>query len=215
MIGTSGRRVVMTLGFALCACFALAAHVAIVEGSRLPVAGAWLSLVPIIAFIVLLLRRAQRPLPVLLAVAAAIVVLWLGWPLFERHFQIVFLVEHAGANLALAIIFGRTLIAGRDPLCTRLARLVHETLPPAVERYTRQVTIAWTMFFALAFALSCFLYFAGFLGAWSLFANFLSPVFIAVMFVGEYLVRRLVLPTWERTGLLAGVRAFTRHFRAA
>jgi hypothetical protein len=35
------------------------------------------------------------------------------------------------------------------------------------------------------------------------------------MFALEYMVRIRALPHWERIGILAGARAFTRHFRAA
>ena len=208
-------RVVPALGVALLICFAVGAHIAIVHGSRVPAVGAWLSVLPIVAFVAVPVIRSRRPLSAMLAVAAAVVALWMAWPVLERHFPSVFFLEHAGANLALAIVFGRTLVADREPLCTRFARLLHETLPPDVERYTRQVTIAWTMFFGLMFAVSCVLYLPGFLAVWSLFANILSPILIAAMFIAEYLVRRLVLPKWERTGVLGGIRAFVRHFAVA
>ena len=65
------------------------------------------------------------------------------------------------------------------------------------------------------FVLSCMLYLAGDLAAWSLFANIASPVLVAAMFVVEYLVRYRVLPNWERTGVLGGIRAFARHFATA
>ena len=43
-------------------------------------------------------------------------------------------------------------------------------MPPADEvvRYARQVTLAWTIFFATLFALSCILYLGHFLAAWSI-----------------------------------------------
>ena len=216
MIDAPHSRVIPVLGCALIVAFAVAAHVAIVDGSGKSAIGAWLSLIPVAAFVVLPVRRSRRPLIAFLAVAAAVVVvLWIGWPLLERHFPSVFFVEHAGANLLLAIVFGRTLVRTRDELCTRFARLLHNTLPPDVERYTRLVTFAWTIFFGVMFVLSCLLYFAGFMAVWSLFANILSPILIAGMFLGEYLVRRRVLPKWESTGVLSGIRAFTRHFGAA
>jgi uncharacterized membrane protein len=62
------------------------------------------------------------------------------------------------------------------------------------------------------FLLSCALYLGGFLAAWSLLANILTPILIAAMFVVEYAVRHRVLPGWERVGVLGGIRAFSRHF---
>jgi hypothetical protein len=120
-------------------------------------------------------------------------------------------VTHA-VSLVLAIVFGRTLVGERESLCTRFARLVHTTLPPEVERYSRKVTAAWTIFFAALFLLSCALYLGGFLAAWSLLANILTPILMATMFVVEYAVRHRVLPGWERVGVLGGIRAFSRHF---
>jgi uncharacterized membrane protein len=195
--------------------FAGAAHFAIVDAPHETALGAWLSLIPVAAFALWCVRRTQHRYAALLAVAAAVVILWSVWPAVERNFPRLFFVEHAGANLALAIMFGRTLVGNREALCTRFARLIHGTLPPEVERYTRQVTAAWTIFFFVFFALSCLLYLCGFIAAWSLLANILSPVFVAGMFVVEYLVRHRVLPKWERTGVLGGVRAFTRHFGTA
>jgi uncharacterized membrane protein len=84
-----------------------------------------------------------------------------------------------------------------------------------VERYTRGVTVAWTLFFSSLFALSCALYLAGMLEAWSLLANILGPVLVGAMFIIEYAVRHRVLPDLERAGLLSGVRAFSRHMAAA
>ena len=94
----------------------------------------------------------------------------------------------------------------------RFARLLHGTLPVEVERYSRRVTAAWTIFFATLFALSCTLYFGGFLAAWSVLANILSPILTVAMFMVEYAIRHRVLPQWERVGLLGGIRAFSRHF---
>jgi len=215
VIGAPHSRAALALGLVLLAAFAIAAHVAIVDGSRQPAVGAWLSLIPVAALAFWAVRRSRRPLATLLAVVAAVVALWIGWPVLERHFPSLFFVEHAGANFVLAIVFGRTLARNRQPLCTRFARLLHGTLPPEVERYTRQVTLAWAIFFVMVFVLSCVLYLGGFLAVWSLLANILSPVLVAGMFFVEYLVRQRVLPTWERTGVLSGIRAFARHFGTA
>src|SRR5690606_14295161 len=193
---------------------ALGARAAIVDGVP-PAVGAALSLVPAAIIVLALVRRSRRPLVGLAAIAAAAIALLLGWEQLEAHFPDVFFVQHAGINLALAILFGRTLAAGREPLVARFARLIHGELPPEVERYTRGVTIAWTVFFLALFTTSCALYFGGFLAAWSLLANLLSPILIAAMFVVEYGVRHRALPNWERVGILGGVRAFSRHFASS
>src|SRR5688500_13245021 len=58
----------------------------------------------------------------------------------------LYLAQHAGVHLALGAWFGATLRAGAEPLVTALARRVH-TLTPAMERYSRNVTLAWTLYF--------------------------------------------------------------------
>jgi uncharacterized membrane protein len=210
-----GRRAwVVTVVVVSWVAFAILAHAAILDGVP-PAIGAALSLVPVALLALWAARRARHRLAALAAIAVGAVALWLGWGQLERHFPDLFFLEHAGSNLVLAIVFGRTLLAGREPLCTLFARIVHGSLPPEVERYSRSVTIAWTILFAALFATSCALYFGRHLGAWSLLANILTPVLIGAMFVVEYAVRLRVLPHWERVGIMGGVRAFSRHFGQA
>lgn len=201
----------VSLAVVLSVSFALLAHFAIID-SVTPTVGALLSLLPVAALALWAARRSRQRVAAVLAFAVAGIALWLGWGTLERHFPSLFFVEHAGMNLVLAVVFGRTLAGGREPLCARFARLVHGTIPPEVERYARKVTVAWTIFFASLFVASTALYMGGFLAAWSLLANIVSPILIAAMFVVEYAVRYRVMPHWERVGVLGGIRAFSRHF---
>lgn len=213
---TPGRRTRMSvaLAVALSVAFTILAHFALTDGLP-PTLGALLSLLPVAILGVWAARRSRHRELVLVAIAATALTLWLRWDTLERHFPDLFFIEHAGANLVLALVFGRTLLAPREPLCTSFARLVHGALPDEVLRYTRRVTIAWTLFFAVLFALSCALYLGRFIAAWSVLANIASPILVAAMFLVEYAVRHRVLPEWERVGVLGGVRAFSRHFGAA
>jgi uncharacterized membrane protein len=193
---------------------AVLAHFAIVERFS-PALGALLSLLPAAAFLLWIARRSRHRWAVAAVLAAAALAAWAEWGNLERHFPSVFLIEHAGANLLLAIVFGRTLAAGREPLCTRFARLVHGTMTPELAVYSRAVTLAWTVFFSVLALASTVLYFGGFLTAWSVLVTMLSPVLVALMFVVEYAIRVRALPNVERTGVLGGIRAFSRHFAAA
>jgi uncharacterized membrane protein len=208
------KRSWVALVVVLSASFAVLAHASIVEGVP-PAVGALLSLIPIVLIAANLVRRSRHRVAVLAVVALAAVAIALGWGTLERHFPSLFFLEHAGVNLLLAIVFGRTLAAGHDPLVTRFARLLHREVPPEVEAYTRRVTVAWTVFFATLFVLSCVLYLGGFLAAWSALANIASPLLVGAMFVVEYAIRHRVLPHWERVGVLGGLRAFSRHFGTA
>lgn len=214
MIGGGLRGAGLALGIVLSVGFTFLAHAAIIEGVP-PAVGAALSLIPVGLLALWAARRTRHRVVILAAIAAAVLALFLGWNGLERHFPDLFFIEHAGANLVLGILFGRTLAQGREPLCTRFARVIHGDLPPEVVRYSRQVTVAWTVFFAVLCVLSCALYFLRFIEAWSLLANILTPFLVGAMFVIEYGVRMRVLPHWERVGILASVRAFSRHFAHA
>jgi len=127
----------------------------------------------------------------------------------------LYLAQHAGVHLALAAWFGSTLRTGTEPLITALARRVHGTLTPAMERYTRRLTLAWTLYFAAMVVASLSLFLAGEFAHWSLLANILTPVFTAGFFVGEYFLRYRLHPEFERVSLQQVLRAWRRHGRAA
>ena len=108
----------------------------------------------------------------------------------------------------LAVGFGRSLRADETPLCTRLADRLHGPLTPAEVRYTRQVTVAWTWFFATLSLTTLVLYLAAPIAVWSLFVNFVIFPLIAAMFVAEQAVRRRVLPPADRGGILDAVQVY-------
>ena len=208
------KRSAVALAVVLSITGAVLAHLAVIDGLS-PTVGALLSLLPAAALASWALRRPRyrkAGIAALFIVSLALVSAW--WAL-EQHFRSVLFVEHAGANLALAVLFGRTLLGGREALCTRLARLLHGHLPPEVVRYTRQVTVAWTVLFVTLFMASAALYLGNFVTEWSILANILSPLLVALMFLVEYAIRLRALPEWERTGILGAFRAFSRHFEAA
>jgi uncharacterized membrane protein len=186
------------------------AHYAIALGHS-PTLGALLALVPVAAIAAVSVRRSGHRATVLLAIAAIAFLAWAGWDTLERQFQNLFFVEHVGTNLILGAVFGRTLAARREPLCTRFARLLHGPLCPEEIRYSRQVTVAWTVFFLVIATLSCALYFSGHIAAWSILANFLTLPLVAAMFVIEYAIRLRVVPNVARAGILGSVRAFWVH----
>ena len=194
--------------------FALAAHAAIVRGISAP-AGALLALVPLAILVLSLARRSAFRLAAIVLLIVGAAVAWRMFPALTVNFPSLFFLEYAGGQLVLAFIFGRTLRKGREPLVTQFARAFHGEMPPEVARYTRGVTIAWTIFFIALFAASCTLYGMGRLHEWSLLANIVSPLLVGTMFIVEYIVRHRMLPDLERAGLFAGVRAFSRHFRPA
>jgi len=94
-------------------------------------------------------------------------------------------------NLALAWLFGRTLVRGRVPLIARFAIMEQGTLSAELVTYTRTLTWLWTLLFVAAAGASLALALSGHRDAWSLFTNFLNYVLVAALFLGEFAYRRL------------------------
>ena len=74
--------------------------------------------------------------------------------------------------------------------------------------YTVQVTRLWAGYFFAMAAVSVGVFVMAPWSVWSLLANLLTPVAIALLFVGEYVVRYWLHPEFERVKLADAVRAF-------
>jgi uncharacterized membrane protein len=119
-------------------------------------------------------------------------------------------VPHAAAYLFLLWLFGRTLARGREPIITRLARHARGTLPPAMQAYTRNLTLAWCVFFAAQFGASALLLRFGTVESWSLFVNVLNFPLVALMFLGDYLYRVIRYRNLPQSSIAKAVRAWAR-----
>ena len=104
-------------------------------------------------------------------------------------------------NATLLMVFARTLLPGEIPLVSRVASLWRGTLDDEVARYTRWVTFAWVIFFAVMVLESILLALFAPLHIWSLFTNFLNYLFVLVFFVVEYQLRFYFLPNHEHLGI--------------
>ncbi len=144
----------------------------------------------------------------LLAAAAVGTILSHYWPVLEKNFSVVYLLQEGGFYSLMAASFGQSLLGRRVALCTQLADKVHGPLTPQEVRYTRRVTAAWSLFFILITAATVGLFLFAPLRIWSLFANFCVLPLIGLMFVAEYAVRRRVLPQVPRRGILAAIRVY-------
>ncbi|MES2385767.1 MAG: hypothetical protein V4593_14555 [Pseudomonadota bacterium] len=125
-----------------------------------------------------------------------------------QHFNWVFLLQHAGMQGLLGLAFGRSLRAGQVPMVSRFAAVIHGSLSPALERYTRQVTWAWTLYFSLMTSLSLLLFWLAPVAVWSVFANLLNLPLLILMFAAEYGARVVLLPASDRSGPLEAIRAW-------
>jgi uncharacterized membrane protein len=167
-----------------------------------------LALAPMLTLGLVLLWRSSGVFVAALAAVVTALLLRAFWPVFAQNFSIVYLVQQAGFYSIMAFTFGRSLRKGSVPLCTQLADKVHGPLTALELRYTRSVTLAWVIFFLLNLAASYLLFEFAPLAVWSAFVNFCSLPLILLMFVGEYAVRRRVLPKVSRNGLIATLRVY-------
>jgi uncharacterized membrane protein len=144
----------------------------------------------------------------LLAVAAAGAALfWLVMNGEAGDTNRLYVLQHVGINALLCGWFGSTLRGGGLSLIGQLAQRVHP-LVGGMPRYTRQVTMVWTAFFALVVVSSVVVYLSLPFSAWSLLANVLSPIGVVTLFLGEHLVRYRIHPEFERSRLIDAMRAF-------
>lgn len=177
--------------------------------------GAAVAVAPLAAVVVTVLWRTGSLLwPAVGACALIALATWL-WPVLRANVALLYYIQHVGTNLALGTLFGRSLIGAREPLVTRFARMAHNgPLRATKVRYTRQVTLAWTAFFAAMAVLSTGLFVLAPPAIWSLFANLLTMPLLALMFAAEHLVRVRVLPPEDNSSIgdtIRGYRALMRQ----
>jgi uncharacterized membrane protein len=208
-------RAVRVLGWAAGACavaaYALLAHWVTARATPVGSLGIALAAAPYLGFALALAWRSSQRIAMLALCGLAAALLWRYAPELARHFGWLYFLQHVGANALLGIVFGRTLEHGREPLCSRFAAMAHGPLDDRMARYTRQVTLAWTLFFAANAALSVLLFFAAPIETWSVFANVLSLPLVGLMFVAEYAVRLRLLPDVEHVTILGTMRMYWRN----
>lgn len=207
-----GRLLAGFLSVAVIAVYAVVAHYSSAQGE----VGAWaavVALAPVVLAAAGFARRNASGVLLWLAAAAAAGLLAWAWPWLQHNVAWLYFLQHVGVNGALGLLFGVTLVAPRRPLCTVIAGLVHPRMTPLVERYTRQVTVAWTVFFAAMVAVSVLLFLAAPVEVWSVFANLLTYPLVGLMFVVENEVRKRVIPPEDRVGLLEAAAAFRASLR--
>lgn len=152
--------------------------------------------------------------PLLLLAIAAISY----WLMHGGHGRIGLLavngLSHATLNLFLLWLFGRTLLRGQIPLISQMARHINGELKPVMVIYTRQVTIAWCLYFGLQVVISLMLYLFAPIGAWSFFINVLNLPLLVLMFVAEYTYRTISFPLHPRTSILKAIEVYSKDFAA-
>jgi uncharacterized membrane protein len=166
---------------------------------------------PLAAMLVTYSWHSRARWPVLLATLAGFVALHVYTPELINRIVWVYFLQDLTCNLFAASVFALSLRSSSEALCTRLARLAHSNMTPRVQRYTRQITYAWAIFFAGCVLLSAVLFLSGHIAAWSWFANIMNLPLVGAMFVVEYLVRLCVIPKAERSGIVETIRSVAAY----
>lgn len=74
----------------------------------------------------------------------------------------------------------------------RLARITTPNLPPQAVSYTRNVTLVWSAFFVINASIALFTALFCRLKVWTFYNGFLSYLLIAVLFLIELVIRKMV-----------------------
>lgn len=143
-----------------------------------------------------------------LAATAGLALLWRERALVGQHVALAYLAEHAGSMTLLAIMFGSTLRGGQLPLVTRFAATIRPSMSVALRRYTRGVTVAWTLFFVAMAVVSVGLFALRPFREWALFAGAWTPLLVFLMFAIEYGMRHALLGAADRSGPCDALRAY-------
>lgn len=191
--------------------WAVAAHLAS-SGQGSEILGVALAVLPFVGILAWLAGKFGGRMASLAAVLVALAALAFSWPALYRNVGLLYFLQHAGINLALAAFFGRTLFGPGEALITRIARIaMNGELSPRKIRYTHRVTVAWTAFFVVNASISTGLYLFAPLAVWSVFANLLNAPLVVTMFIAEHLWRLHALPPEERPSIATVVRAWRSH----
>jgi uncharacterized membrane protein len=195
--------------------YAILTHYVTARPAEVGALGIALAAAPYLGFALMFAWWSPRRYLMLALCAVVAVLLWHYAGELAQHLGWLYFLQHVGANVMGAILFGRTLSHGREPMCSRFAAMIHGPLEDKVARYTRQVTIAWTIFFAATAGLSVALFFAAPIEIWSAFANVLSLPLLALMFGAEYAIRLRLLPDMKHAAILDSVRMYRKSSKVS
>jgi uncharacterized membrane protein len=190
--------------------YPLVLHFFVVKNAAGPF-GIALALLPIVSYVFWLMRSTKHPLRTALMLATGAVLLGIAWAAELIDFSAAYYFEHVLFNSLLMVLFASSLLPGREPLISSLARRVHGSLPVEIAAYTVTLTWIWALYFALTIAISVLLYHFAPLTVWSFFANVLGIPLAVLLFVGEYLYRIKTIPNFPHVSIFKGMQAMAAH----
>jgi uncharacterized membrane protein len=94
----------------------------------------------------------------------------------------------------LLVVFGATLLPGREPLVTAIGESARGPLSATMRRYTANVTRMWVIVFAALIAEALIGWWLADPVIWSWLMHIVNPMVITVLFVGEFVLRKHWFP---------------------
>jgi len=146
----------------------------------------------------------------------------LAWTLFIASCAGILLAEYLGLTLyllylppillplLLLVVFGRTLLRGREPLITAIGQTARGPLSATMCRYTRRLTQLWCLVFAIMVIWSAVLPWLKQPELWSWFTNVINYGIVGAIFVGEFALRKKLFANHDHPDFLEYLRIIAR-----
>jgi uncharacterized membrane protein len=177
-----------------------------------PILAVAVGAIPFVAGVIAACWNAPFRLPAMGLCIASLVAIGLNIDMLIRHASWLYFIQHAGAMGSLFIMFGSTLRTHEGALCSRIARIaIAEPLDAHYLHYTWRVTLAWTIYFLASALISVGLFFLAPLAIWALFAAVLTPVFLGLMFAGEFVIRLRALPGRPHFSIAQTIQSYRQY----
>ncbi len=127
--------------------------------------------------------------------------IWLNSPNTAMYFPSVVI------PLFFCGVFTVSLLPGRMPLASQVAQARHGRLSPQLARYTRNLTITWSVILVAIAGEALLLAIFAPLEVWSLFANVLNYAIVITFLFGEYIFRTYRFREMEFPGFMQFLRS--------
>lgn len=164
----------------------------------------------------LLFLVVTKPLKISVKVLLALIIGFTIWfiSIDQSCFSCLYLLQYSAIMVVFMTWFGQSLLPNKQALCTQFSTYIHDVVSERLARYTYLVTIGWTVFFLLMLVTSFVLYTAVSIEAWSFFTYFLTTPLVGLMFLGEYIIRKQMLPASEALDFMSAIRAYQLYAQA-
>lgn len=166
---------------------------------------------PTIIISVIIFWRTRYRVPFFIIVLLLCVGLLRYQYFFARYMDDIYLFQRMALCMFMGLTFSVSLLPGRIPLVSMVAKMVHGSLSKRLARYTRQVTLVWVFIFVLMAVLPLLVLLLVPQTMIFLVINCISILLLVLMVSIEYFVRCRLIPEEERSGMLKSILAYFQH----